>query len=191
VLVVCALNARDLSGLRKPDVIVFPERVAIAEIDRAEKTFPNAILVGAVQEGKFCRAVLRHHRANQINYLKVCGDRFAAGYDKRPTRNPVYTFGDVCIGVLVCRDLQIGEFTRDVANALKTSRASHGFVCIPADMDNYWFGGPTIPTREFDGVHVALCNNTTNENRCRSFVADQHGTKIVWQSRLEMIQLGL
>src|SRR6187399_2767942 len=96
------------------DVIVFPEYSELAELTKARSICPDAIIVGAVVEEDQRRVprgrgILFHRGTNQIDYLKIGSDTSGEtkGTDSRPERLPVYEFSNVCIGVLICMDVNV------------------------------------------------------------------------------------
>jgi len=99
----------------------------------------------------------------------------------------VYEFGDTCIGVLICMDIQNGALFQAVIRKLKESAAAVKLLCIPGDMTRDWFSDDVLPPH-YSGVSVALCNNTeTHVIRCKSFIADPAGRKVVVQREAEPI----
>jgi hypothetical protein len=187
----CVLDAGQLSTApATPDLIVFPEGISDTEIGRACSTHPNAAIIAAVTEGGRSRGLLLHQGQNQIDYLKVATDgRTTGSGDIQQT--PVYKSRDVCIGVLICMDVDHVAFSQSVIAAVKSSESRLKFLCLPADMGSYWFSGDTLSPR-FEGMHVILCNHTkTHQDRCKSFVTDTHARKIVVQTSIEPLHVQL
>ncbi len=183
----CVLIAREINA-EAADLIVFPEGVCQKEIEEAAKSNPDAVIVAAVVEQDHCRGVLLHRGQNRIDYLKVETDGRTVGTGNLQ-QNPVYEFGAICIGVLICKDIQCGLF-RAVINNIKSSLASLKLLCIPADMASNWFPGDNIIyfPDTYEGVHVILCNHVlTHQLRCKSFITDTNGKKIVVQQDSEPI----
>ena len=176
-----------------PDLIVFPEGILPEEVAKAQASHPESMIVGATDEGGRSRGLLLHRGENRIDYLKVETDGLTKG-SRDLQQNPVYQFGKVCIGVLICMDVDHPEFSRAVIAKVRSSSAKLKLICIPADMGNEWFGGDSLqfPTK-FEGTHVILCNHikTHPQDRCKSFVTDTHGTKIVVQYEDEPIHTEL
>ncbi|HEX3666830.1 MAG TPA: hypothetical protein VHU23_16520 [Rhizomicrobium sp.] len=90
---------------------------------------------------------------------------------------PVYETDDLCVGVLICMDVQIPELVRELVARVSSSLSTYKIVCIPAHMGSNWFSGPTLDVN-FGNVFVALCNHTQQDRpRCKSFIAGPHRTK--------------
>ncbi len=183
----CILRRRELND--KPvDLIVFPEGVCWNDIEETGLARPDALIVGAVVENGRSRGILRHHGQNQIDYLKVKTDGRTEGTGNIQ-QNPVYMHRKVCIGVLICMDLDHVEFSNAVINSVKSSSVNLKLLCVPADMGAYWMSGDSLPSSEkYTGIHVILCNHVnTHQSRCKSFITDKEGNKIVVQNNREPI----
>ena len=190
VRVLCVLTASEL-GTVEPDLIVFPEGTDCKEIKEAQSSYPNSVIVGAIVDNGHSRGVLLHRgQKNRIYYLKVETDGRTKGTGN-VKQEPVYEFGDVCIGVLICMDIDHTEFSQAVIESIKSSSASLKFLCVPADMGPEWFPDDRLPFPEkFDGIHVILCNHIKTHGvvaRCKSFITDTNGNKIVKQRESEPI----
>src|SRR5262245_45771837 len=144
----CVQNADEI-GTPCPDVIVFPEYSELSELTTAHRICTDSIVVGAVVEEdrgagavvRRGRGILLHHGRHQIDYLKIKTDSSGTtGTNKRPERLPVYLFDHVCIGVLICMDVNadFGAFARDVIQLVRSSRATFKIVCVPAAMNKDW-----------------------------------------------------
>lgn len=183
----CVLTSSEL-GTAGTDLIVFPEGVDWEEIKEAQSSYSNSVIVGAVVENGHSRGVLQHREQNRIDYLKVENDGRTEGTGNI-NQKPVYEYGDVCIGVLICMDIDHIEFSRAVIESIQSSPASLKFLCVPADMGSYWLSGDSLPfPQKFDGIHVILCNHIkTHQARCKSFISDTNGKKIVVQHDNEPI----
>ncbi len=188
----CVLSARELRCV-STDLIVFPEAICWGEIEAAQSSHPDSVIVGAIVENRCSRGLLLYRGLNRIDYLKVESDGLTDGTGNLQ-QNPVYVLGDVCIGVLICMDINHGAFSRAVIGNIKSTSAKLKLLCLPADMDNFNFAGENLLyPQNFEGVHVILCNHTKSHphDRCKSFVTDTHGTKVVVQNRVEPIHTDL
>ena len=189
----CVLAARELNP-DPVDLVVFPEGVCVDEISEAHSSHPDALIAGAVVENGYSRGVLLHRGLNQIDYRKVESDGRTEGA-ANIHQNPVHELGDVCIGVIICMDVNHGDFFHSVARKIKSSLATLKILCVPADMGGEWFPGNSLMhPQNFDGIHVIMCNNNTPNHqghRCKSFVTDTHGLKIVVQKEIEPIYADL
>ena len=170
------LNAQEVGGA-PADLIVFPEGACHKEIQEASTKNPNSIIVGAIVEDGRSRGLLIHHGQNKIEYLKVESDDRTEG-SQNVQQCPVYEMPDICIGVLICKDIDSVEFARKVIDRIKSSSCALKLLCVPADMMSDWFSDEKLPPK-YEGVHVVLCNHTkTYQFRCQSFVTDMLGNKI-------------
>ena len=104
-------------------------------------------------------------------------------------QRPIYAHGGLCVGILVCRDIECVEFAHAVIDSVRTNPAPIKLVCIPADMGSQWFGNNPIE-RLFGGVHVAMCNGM-RDARSQSFLADDACRKRQSQLRHEPIRAEL
>jgi len=185
----CVLIARELNA-ESADLIVLPESVCWKEIEEAELYNPDAVIVAAVVEEDHSRGILRHRGQDRIDYLKVGTDGRTVGTGNLQ-QNPVYEFGDICIGVLICMDIDHIDFSLTVIENIKSSSASSKFLCVPADMRSEWFGGDSLQfPQKFEGIHVILCNHAKiyqAQARCKSFITDTNSKKIVVQQDREPI----
>jgi hypothetical protein len=83
--------------------------------------------------------------------------------------------------------VQHAPFFHKVASAIRSSSAPCKALCIPADMGSEWLRDEVLPP-QYLGMNVALCNNIgTHQVRCKSFVANGSGQKIVIQRDIEPI----
>jgi len=187
--VMCALTASEVKTVN-PDIIVFPEGVGSTEIDQAQLFNPNAIIIGAIVDDERSRGCLMHRGIHKIEYLKVMTDGRTIGSEDTK-QNPVYEFDDICIGLLICMDVDNVGFSKAVIDQLISSSAKLKFLCIPADMGSDWFNDDNLPNK-YHGIHVILCNHTkTHEARCKSFITDTQGRKIKIQNDRESIYVEL
>ncbi len=177
--IVCASTV-DGDSCSSPDVFVLPERTGLAELHAAAARWPTAVIVGAVQESLHVRAYLLRGGVNHIDYLKLSHDGVSPGTLQPPT-SQTYESGEVAIAVFVCKDFQQTGLLSKVMHALRSSRATHKLVCIPADMGSEWF--PNTPVRDFVGAYVALSNNlrTPTHTRRASFILDPAGNCVQQQ----------
>ena len=185
--IACVRTAAELDS-EATDLVVLPEGVDPAEILAAASMHPEAAIVAAIREGAHSRAVIWHGSKNHVEYLKVETDGRTVGTGNHE-QSTVAHFQRFSVGVLICMDVQNPQFSARVVESLRASENPIKVLCIPADMGSYWFEGPALsfPAR-YAGVYVALCNSTeTHEARCRSFIANCEGTKIVIQSNAEPI----
>src|SRR5881296_985889 len=113
-----------------PDLIVFPEGISWDQIHFAAARHPHAAIVGGVDEGGRIRAGLWHAGANRIDYRKIGTDGRTKGSGLLPQAWPVYEFDDLCVGVLLCMDIDFAVFSRAVVERIQSSQ-THGnfFVC--------------------------------------------------------------
>lgn len=188
----CVLAARELHSVLT-DLIVFPEGICWEEIVAAQSSHPGSIIVGAIVENGCSRGLLLHRGVNRIDYLKVENDGRTIGTGNL-RQNPVYVLGDVCIGILICMDIINGAFSQTVIKKIKSTPAKLKLLCVPADMADYYFSGQILATpQNFEGINVILCNHTNAhpQDRCKSFVTDTHGKKVVVQNYVEPIHAEL
>lgn len=187
----CVINANELRE-QGADLIVFPEGVSLEEMHAVQSSNPSSIVIGAVAENGHYRGVLLHLGVNQIDYLKVLN-----GGGDRPTgtgntqQNPVWNFGTLCIGVLICMDID-HEFAHAVIGEIQASRAKLKVLCIPADMQREW--DVLMFPKRFEGIYVVLCNHTKTYHgmgRCKSFIANTSGNRIEVQREAEPIYADL
>ncbi len=69
----------------------------------------------------------------------------------------------VCIGVLICMDVNHVTFSRAVVKKIRTSSAKLKLLCVPADMGSDRFSDASLPAT-FEGIYVILCNHTSYAN---------------------------
>src|SRR5262245_36893466 len=163
MLVLCGQTRSEI-GAPFPDVVLFPEYARLADITNAQAPNPSSLVIGAVEEEDQnkvlrSRAVIFHHGENRIDYLKIGTDGRTQGTNHRPERLPVYRSGAVCVGVVLCMDVQDEAFVREVADALKSAPASFKLLCIPAAMSASTWNWSDPLGSKWEGVHVLLCNN--------------------------------
>jgi predicted amidohydrolase len=184
----CIANSGEI-GDDSPDLIVLPEYSCASEIDRAVSLLPTSIIVAAVQDGQYSRGLLIHEGRNLIDYLKCGTDGHTQGTGVYPARLPVLEYGDSCIGVVICMDIQDTGILLPVVERLRASGRRHLVLCIPAAMQGYWFGDGQLGPA-FNGVHTLLSNHPTHhEWRCGSFIADPSGQKVRIQLDKEPLHL--
>ena len=172
------------------DVIVFPEGVSKNDLETTSLQFPKSIVIGAHIEDKRCRGALYKAGRNQIDYIKVFTDGRTVGCGNLDQR-PIYQERDrLCIGVVICMDIDNPTFRYKIFDWLKAIQCQFKLLCIPSDMGGEWLANETLPwgTRAH-GFHFALCNNTIShpDYRCKSFVTDQFGQKIAAQREAEPV----
>lgn len=189
----CVLNAQEV-GETPADLIVFPEGVCNEEIQKTCIANPDSIIVGTEVYGGYCRGLLMHRHHNKINYLKIKSDKRTSKGSEDLLRSPllqspVYEMSNICIGVLICMDVDYVDFASTVINQIKSSNCELKLLCVPADMGSEWFSMDTLlPAHQ--GVHVVLCNHTKTyqfPSRCQSFVTDMFGKKIAVQNQHEPV----
>ena len=188
----CVLSARELLSINT-DLIVFPEGICWAEIEAAQSSHPESAIVGAIVENRRSRGLLIYQGLNRIDYLKVESDNLTNGTGNLK-QNPVYMFGDVCIGVLICKDINHPAFSRAVIENIKSISAKLKLLCVPADMDNFNFTGENLLyPQTYEGLHVIMCNHTKShpQDRCKSFVTNTRGMKVRVQTHVEPIHTDL
>lgn len=189
-LVWCGCRIAEIGGA--PDVIVFPEGVARVDVERAKGRFPHAVVVGAVPEAGRMTGFLWSGGENLIDYRKMGFDGRSKG-GTSPGRAPVARVGDLALGVVICMDIQNGDFTRWVLGELLASAAPYKLLCIVGDMDLNWSFDHSAPFMSRGEIHVALSNNvlTYPDSRTRSFITDRRGRMGVVQVDKEPISLRL
>lgn len=170
------------------DVIVFPEGVSKNDIQTTSLQYPESIIIGAYVEDKACRGALYKAGDNKIDYLKVCTDGRTIGCGN-PDQRPIYQERDqLCIGVVICMDIDNPSFRYQIFDWVKASQCQCMLLCIPSDMGGEWLANEKLPwgTRGH-GFHFVLCNNTIShpDYRCKSFVTDQFSQKIAVQRETE------
>ena len=175
------------------DVIVFPEYSELAELTTARSICPDSIIVGSIVEEDQSRVprgrgILFHQGTNQIDYLKFGSDTSGEtkGTDKRPERLPVYEFGNVCIGILICMDVtvELEAFRRAVFDEVRARQAAFKLLCIPAAMSKSVWSWSNPLQSNYRGVHIVLCNSHTKGflPGCSSFIANPDGVWIAAES---------
>lgn len=177
----CVLSADELAG-RRADIVVLPEGVAEAEIERVAQAAPHAIVVGAVERRKRSAAVLKHDGINRVEYVKMGSDGRTLGANAEPRELPVFLCSQAAVGAVICMDVQQSGWVRRIIDALAAAAAPIKLLCIPADMSGDYFQGERLQPY-LHGVHVALCNHVRSypNHRCASFVTDAAGAKRVVQ----------
>lgn len=187
----CVTAARELDAV-STDLIVFPEGVCQEEIQQAQSSHRDAVIVGAVVESGIVRGVLQFRGLNLIHYRKIGTDGRTTGTGDH-NQNPVYELRGMCIGVLICMDIQ-DPFSTTVIDNIKSSSANLKLLCIPADMASAsGFDISKFPER-FEGIYVIFCNHTKthkDEDRCKSFIMNTHGKNVAPQSHGEPIHADL
>jgi hypothetical protein len=159
MLVSCLLSASEI-GATAPDVIVFPEGVDSPEIAAAGTLHPNAVIVTAIHENEQIVGKIYHRNHCLVEYTKVISN-IASRSPMPPAALPVLELADLCLGMLICRDVDERSFADSVLDRIRSSPARLKLLCIPADMGGNWFSETTLPFRQrFAGIHVLLCNHT-------------------------------
>ncbi|MCF6325259.1 MAG: hypothetical protein L3J89_13225 [Gammaproteobacteria bacterium] len=182
--IACVLNSNEITS--EVELIVFPEAINKSEISRASNLYENSVVVGGVVENRNCRAFIQHRGLNRIDYLKVGTDGRTIGLDNI-NQIPVYEQKNICIGTLICMDIDIPDFSISVVERIRSSSAKVKILCVPADMGGEWLQGDILPfPKKYEGIYFILCNNIeTHQIRCKSFIADTSGKKIVIQNGVE------
>jgi hypothetical protein len=183
----CVANATEIDT-PPPDLIVFPEYSELAEIEMARSRYPHSLIVAATESAGRSHGALWYSGQNRIEkYVKVGTDGRTTGSDDVLQQCPVYESGRMCVGVVICMDVQNATFLQAVVDTVKSSRCEFKFLCIPADMGSEWFSSEPL-ANQFSGVYVALCNNTKHpQPRCKSFMTNMNGIKIAPQNDVEPI----
>jgi predicted amidohydrolase len=186
----CVATAAEITT-ETPGVIVFPEYTPSREVVAAASRQPGSVIVAAIKESNRSLGLLLHRRRNRISYLKLGTDGRTTGTgDFR--QFPMYELPFVCIGVVICMDIQEVAFWHPIAKQMMLSPARTKVLCIPADMGSQWFREDLLGDPMFEGIHVVLSNHTTNKQvRCRSFITDTGRMKIRQQVDRESIHLEL
>ena len=101
---------------------------------------------------------------------------------------PVYEAGSICVGVVICMDVDTGVFLSNLLQRIKSSSAEFKLVCVPADMAEERFSGTELMP-QWEGVHVLVCNHikTYPQGRGKSFISDTRRTKRVIQQTNERL----
>jgi len=185
--IACALTASEVETIN-PDMIIFPEGVDLKEIEQVRLSNINAIIIGAIVENDCSRGILMHRGSNKIEYLKVETDGRTNGSNDTK-QNPVYEFDNICVGLLICMDIDNPDFSKIVIDKIISSSAKLKLLCVPADMGSHWFADNNLQApHKFKGINVILCNHTkTHQDRCKSFITDTQGRKIRVQDDKEPI----
>ncbi len=194
----CVVSADELSD--SADVIVFPEGVHLEEVKKAAARYPSAIVAGAVLERKCwplvgknwerhrCRGIVWHDGKPRIDYLKILTDSRTSTGCQDISQLPVYETPEICLGMIICMDVQHSQFLASVIQRVKTSEANYKLICVPAEMASAWFNGGIDSV--FHGVYVAVCNHVRfyrGAGRCKSFIASDTQERIVTQRDEESI----
>jgi hypothetical protein len=188
--VACIANANQIGGDR-PDLAVLPEYVSPDEIARAAFRLPASIIVGAIQDGQYSRGVLIRKGRHRIDYCKCGTDGHTQGTKVCPAPMPVQEYGDLCVGIIICMDVQNIAILHPVVDQMRASACRHKILCIPAAMQSHWFSDRQL-SPEFKGVHTIVSNHPTHhQSRCRSFIADPAGEKVRVQIDWEALHLDL
>jgi predicted amidohydrolase len=189
----CITRASEI-GAHAPDLIVLPEYTDRTVVQQLGRTYPESVVVTAVElDGRSCGRLI-FQRRNWIDYKKIDTDGRTTGTGIFP-KSAVCHFPHMSVGVVICIDIQNLIFVNDVIRQLRSSEAQHKFLCIPADMGSEWFGSDTL-LGDFEGVHVAMSNRThysppIKRLQSASFITDIHGRKVVKRATTETIQLRL
>ncbi len=180
----CVLTASELT--QESEVIVLPEYVSPRELQKTCATFPRAFVVSAVEESDTSRARILRGGAQLATYVKVLSDARTTGSNNLD-QMPVYDDGVICIGIVACKDVDHVQFFGMVTQRIRSSTSKHKVLCVPADMGSEWLNDEVLP-QKYHGMYVVLCNNVyTHQARCKSFVANDMGQKIIVQRDREPI----
>jgi predicted amidohydrolase len=154
-----------------------PEGVQLSEFEVAVHALPSALVIGAIDDGRSVTAYAFHEGVEQRQYVKVYPEKL--GYvPGRATQRPVLQFGNVCIGILICRDIEPPEFRASIVGLVRGSSTPKKLICIPADMGDQWFVDAKVG-RDFEGVHVLLSNKGRSDGSgCPSLFAGPDGVKL-------------
>jgi len=118
-------------------------------------------------------------------------DRWANDRERHSSTNASLRTRQYCVGMLICMDVDHPTFSQAIIRRVRSSECRLKLICIPADMGSYSFNGDTVPS-QLHGVNVILCNHTkTHQNRCKSFITDMRGRKIVVQKSDEPVHVQL
>jgi hypothetical protein len=187
----CVTNPTEV-GTDPSDLIVFPEYSDANEINTVASRIPNSIIVAAVLEGRRSRGVLFHQGKNRIDYLKIGTDGHSIGTKTLPRRMPIYELPNICVGVVICMDIQEGPLWPHVIERLKASTSPRDFLCVPADMGSEWFSGNPKVDFRLEGIHLIVCNHPTGHDpRCKSFMTCADLTVVRQQFDREPLHLDL
>jgi len=158
------------------DLILFPEGASLGVLHKAASKYPNAIVVGAVEINKSSVGLLFHRNQEKIIYFKVTSDGRTKGSGDI-SQWPMYEDKNVCVGVLVCMDVNHVEFSNKVISKIRSSDCDKRIICVPADMGSDWFSNSNIGAK-YKGVNVVLCNSDrTHKPGCQHFVTLTNGEK--------------
>ena len=185
-------NTLDDFNPELPAVIVLPEGIPSTVMLDASLLHHDAYYVGAFPENGYCRGAIYYQGINKIEYLKVECDQRSKG-SGNTEQCPIFESEDICIAVLVCMDIDHVEFSLKIREKLKQSKAKIKILCIPADMHNEWFPSEELPAK-YNDIYTALSNNNLTYQdpcRCRSFIANPEGLKLVKQQELQPIHIKL
>ena len=184
--IICTAGVDEV-GVYLPDVLVLPERTSIAGLMTASSRWPDAIVVGAVEENPHIRGYALKRCVNQIDYLKFSTDSNSIGTLDASSVKCTCESGDIALGVLICKDFQQIDLRTRVIERVVSSKARFKVVCIPADMGTEWF--PNDSVQYFVGAYLAMSNNrnTRNPTRRRSFITGPNGVCLISQSNYESI----
>jgi predicted amidohydrolase len=182
----CVSNVTEISA-GTPGVIVLPEYCDRDRIGEVSGRYPQAIVVAAIEQNGHSRAVLFHQRRNCIDYLKIGSDGRTKGTGKAPMLLPAYELPQICVGVLICMDVQYGPLVHGLVRRLESSSAPLKLICIPSFMGVEWFNSEVV-NAPLNRMPVALCNHTVQDRpRCKSFISDASGNKLRVQTGVEPI----
>lgn len=174
----CCVRMFDSIKPEYSDLIVFPEYSSFDSIMKAATSYPQSIVVGAAMNRNNTVGLLFHYGQLRLRYYKIESDGRTVGSNDIK-QSPWYETHDTIIGMLICKDVDNVEFSAKVIKKVKSGNHRHKIICIPAEMDSQWFSSDSLDPR-FMGVNVVLCNNDkTYQVRCKNFVTDTNGKKIV------------
>lgn len=180
----CILTASELT--QESEVIVLPEYVSPTELRKTCATFPHAFVVSAVEESDASVGRILRGREPLAAYVKMETDARTTG-SNNVDQMPIYDDGVICIGVVACKDVDNIRFFGTVTQRIRSSTSRHKILCIPADMGSEWLHDEVLPEK-YHGMYVVLCNNVyTHQARCKSFIANDMGQKIIVQRDREPI----
>ena len=169
-----------LSGIHRPERNL-----------RSGRELPRSIIVSAMEHRRRSCGLLFHLGRNHAEYLKAGSDGRTIGTGVLP-QVPVYQLPLICVGLVICMDIQNPTLVQHVVAQIKSSGSFLKFLCIPADMRAHWFPGDRVEGNQYEGLRVIMCNSTTTlYSRRESFITDCHRTIVCKQTGRDPIYLEL
>lgn len=170
-----------------PDIIVFPERADPREVYLAVKQYKRAIVIAAVVRGKnACWGEIYNSGLVHQNYWKVKDDGLTSGSHDPFQKPPIFESAQICVGILVCLDIQLSlmrpcpendpPIWRSADN-IKASNAPLKLLCVPAAWKDPDDGPVRDPLSEqFIGLNMLFFNSP--EGTIKSFVSNTAGRHV-------------